>query len=66
MSAKPRNNLGVHTIAEFFEFFLVSLSTACLGWGMVVIASRKSAIAIMADQRAAAKASAVTGALEKR
>jgi hypothetical protein len=41
MSAKPRNNLGVdHSIAEFFEFFLVSLSMAGVGWGIVVAASR--------------------------
>jgi hypothetical protein len=33
-------NLGVPTIGEFFLFFLVSLSAACLGWGMVVVASR--------------------------
>ena len=27
-------------MGEFFLFFLVSLSAACLGWGMVVVASR--------------------------
>jgi hypothetical protein len=27
-------------MAEFFLFFLISLSAACLGWGMVVVASR--------------------------
>jgi hypothetical protein len=32
--------LGVHPIGEFFLFFLISLSTALLGWGIVVIASR--------------------------
>jgi len=32
--------LGVHTMGEFFLFFLVSLSTAFLGWGMVFLASR--------------------------
>jgi hypothetical protein len=30
----------VHSIGEFFLFFLVSLSAAGLGWGMVVVASR--------------------------
>ena len=30
----------MHTIGEFFVFFLVSLSAACLGWGIVVVASR--------------------------
>jgi hypothetical protein len=30
----------VDTIGEFFLFFLVSLSAAFLGWGMVFIASR--------------------------
>jgi hypothetical protein len=33
-------NFGVHPITEFFLFFLVSLSTADVGWGMVVLASR--------------------------
>jgi hypothetical protein len=27
-------------MGEFFFFFLVSLSAACVGWGMVVVASR--------------------------
>jgi hypothetical protein len=30
----------VHTIGEFFLFFLVSLSAAGVGWGIVVVASR--------------------------
>jgi len=30
----------VHPITEFFLFFLVSLSVAGVGWGIVVIASR--------------------------
>jgi hypothetical protein len=30
----------VHPIGEFILFLLVSLSAACLGWGMVVVASR--------------------------
>ena len=29
-----------HSIAEFFLFSLVSLSTAGIGWGMLVVASR--------------------------
>ena len=32
--------MGVHKMGELFLFFLVSLSAAFLGWGMVVIASR--------------------------
>jgi hypothetical protein len=32
--------LGVHTIGEFFPFFLISLSAALGGWGIVVVASR--------------------------
>ena len=30
----------MHPIAEFVLFFVVSLSAAGLGWGMVVLASR--------------------------
>ena len=33
-------NLAMHTTGEFFLFLVVSLSTAFLGWGMVVFASR--------------------------
>jgi hypothetical protein len=30
----------VHPITEFFLFFLVSLSAAGVGWGVMVVASR--------------------------
>ena len=33
-------NLAMHTTGEFVLFLVVSLSTAFLGWGMVVFASR--------------------------
>ena len=33
-------NLAMHTTGEFFLFFVVSLSAALGGWGMVVFASR--------------------------
>jgi hypothetical protein len=32
--------LAVHTIGEFFLFFVISLSAALGGWGIVVLASR--------------------------
>jgi hypothetical protein len=32
--------LAVHTIGDFFLFFVVSLSAAFVGWGMLFIASR--------------------------
>jgi hypothetical protein len=32
--------LAVNTIGDFFPFFLISLSAALGGWGIVVVASR--------------------------